>query len=325
MTDSRSIVVSGDLGSGKSTVTALLADRLGIRRMSMGDIYRDMARKRGMSALQLNLHSERDETVDDRIDQLQADIAKTGERLIVDSRLAWHFFADAFKVHLLVDPIVAAERVMSRPSTQVESYSSTSEAVARLQARNESERARFIKKYGIDKARLRNYDMICDTTRAPQREIVSQIVKAFNGILWHEVLSQSPPLLLLDPARIYPSRDIQGLKILSDAGFVAVVVEDGIEELKPISIAYANPYFYVVDGHRRLSAALQGNFTLIAGRLVAEAEEKVEGDLSARQYFQTKVSPAMIYNWETAHRIKLPRPSISKIIAQADVPDSQDI
>jgi CMP/dCMP kinase len=312
MTDRRSIVVSGDLGSGKSTVSMLLADRLGVRRISMGNIYRDMARKRGMSALQLNLHSERDETVDDHIDQLQADIAKTGEQLIVDSRLAWHFFADAFKVHLVVDPTVAAERVMSRPSTQVESYSSVSEAVLRLQARNESERARFIRKYGADKARLRNYDVICDTTRAPQTEVVSDIVAAIDGTLGYEVLYQSPPLLLLDPARIFPSHDIGEGGSLSDAAFVTAIGEEGLEELEPISIAYANPYFYVVDGHRRLSAALQNNFTLIMGRLIAEAEEKVVGDLSAQQYFDENVSLSMIHHWEAAHRIKLPRQSITR-------------
>ena len=40
------------------------------------------------------------------------------------------------------------------------------EAKAKLRERSESERGRFIVRYGVDKARLRNYDLICDTTRA---------------------------------------------------------------------------------------------------------------------------------------------------------------
>ena len=86
MPSRKSIVVSGDLGSGKSTVTSLLARHLGLRRVSMGDLHRAIAQDgTGMSALQLNVHAERDEAVDDRLDQLQAEMAKSNEQLIVDS------------------------------------------------------------------------------------------------------------------------------------------------------------------------------------------------------------------------------------------------
>ena len=65
-----------------------------------------------MTALQFNLHSELDDKVDHYIDQLQHDIASSGERMVVDSRLAWHFFTDALKVHLITEPIMAARRVL---------------------------------------------------------------------------------------------------------------------------------------------------------------------------------------------------------------------
>src|SRR6266496_1907993 len=210
MTNRRSIVMSGDLGSGKSTISRQVASRLGLRRLSMGDLYRNMAQERGMSALQLNLHAERDEAVDGYIDQLQAEIARSHEQLVIDSRLSWFFFSDAFKVYLIVDPVTAARRVMSRPANDVEAYSSVEEAVDRLRSRSNSERIRFIRKYAVDKTRLRNYDMVCDTTRAGPDEIVDRIVAAFNGTFGQEILAHSPPLLLLDPARIYPSQDISG-------------------------------------------------------------------------------------------------------------------
>ena len=104
MATGRSIVVNGDLGSGKSTVSTLLAQRLGIRRISVGDLYREMARQRGVSALELNLHAELDDKIDHYVDRLQSDIAMSGEPLVVDSRLAWYFFRDALKVHLITDP-----------------------------------------------------------------------------------------------------------------------------------------------------------------------------------------------------------------------------
>src|SRR5215217_2759262 len=122
MATQRSVVINGDLGSGKSTVSRLLAGRIGIRRISVGDLYRDMARQRDMTALQLNLHAELDDKIDHYVDQLQADIAMSGEPLVVDSRLAWFFFRNAVKVHLVTDPAVAAARVMGRPSDDVERY-----------------------------------------------------------------------------------------------------------------------------------------------------------------------------------------------------------
>ena len=46
MTVGQSIVFNGDLGSGKSTVSVEIAKRLGMRRVSVGDLYREMAQQR---------------------------------------------------------------------------------------------------------------------------------------------------------------------------------------------------------------------------------------------------------------------------------------
>src|SRR5215475_5563414 len=148
MATGRSVVVNGDLGSGKSTVSTLLAQQLGIRRISIGDLYREMAQQRGLTALELNLHAELDDKIDHYVDQLQGDLATSGEQVIVDSRLAWHFFDDALKVHLIADPVVAARRVLGRPADVTEAYASLPEARRRIAERSESERARFISRYG---------------------------------------------------------------------------------------------------------------------------------------------------------------------------------
>src|SRR4051794_1003396 len=124
MTRPRTVVLNGDLGSGKTTVSVLLAQRLGVRRVSIGDLYRRMAAEHGMTALQFNLHSEVDDRVDHSIAQLQHDIAAAGESLVVDSRLAWHFFTDALKVHLITEPMIAARRVLGRTGDPVENYRS---------------------------------------------------------------------------------------------------------------------------------------------------------------------------------------------------------
>jgi cytidylate kinase len=305
MASSRSIVVSGDLGSGKSTVSRELARRVALRRVSVGDLYRQMAQSRGMSALQLNLHAELDDAVDGYVDQLQAEIAKSDEQLVVDGRLAWFFFTDAFKVHLITDPAVAAHRVLSRPSDEVEAYSSLAEAKDRLGNRSDSERVRFLARYGADKNRLRNYDLVCDTTRAQSGEVVDHIIAAYQGSVGGQILSDSPPLLLLDPWRIYPSREIRHPESLGAPG-PADHPADGLAGLPPLTVGYAGCYFFVADGHRRLSAAIRGGFRLVAATLLAEGDEQVADGLTALQYFESRVSPTVIRNWQAAHGITLP-------------------
>lgn len=282
MATGRSVVINGDLGSGKSTVSVLLAQRLGIRRVSVGDLYREMAQQRGMTALELNLHAELDDKIDFYVDRLQRDAATSGEQLIVDSRLAWFFFTGALKVHLVAEPSVAAQRVLSRPANTVERYTSVEQARERLAVRSQSERVRFRSRYGADKARLRNYDLICDSTRATPDEIVERIVAAFHG----------PPAettLFIDPERIHPT-----------AG-------RGAHDDGPIRLGYAQPCFFVIDGHRRVSEVIRAGRTLIGATLTAEADEPVDGR-SALRFFDIECTPTRTLEWEHDHGLTLPAP-----------------
>ena len=171
--------------------------------------------------------------------QLQSDIATSGEILVVDSRLAWFFFHDALKVHLITDATVAARRVLGRPADTVESYASLDEARQRLAERSESERIRFLERYGADKTRLRNYDLVCDTTRATPEEIVSRVVEALGG-------PGDRPLLYVDPRRVIPG----------DAA------ADG-----PIRLRYARPDFVAVAGRAALERADREGRALVRAAL----------------------------------------------------------
>jgi CMP/dCMP kinase len=241
----RSVVINGDLGAGKSTVSVLLAERLGIRRISVGDLYREMAQQRGMTALQLNIHAELDDKIDHFVDRLQSDIAASGEQLVVDSRLAWFFFHEALKVHLVTEPTVAAQRALGRPASTVESYASIEEARERLAVRSESERARFISRYGADKTRLRNYDVVCDTTRATPLEIVDRVLDVLKT-------PREDTALFIDPLRIRPAPGRPE--------------RDG-----PVRLVFAAPDFFAVAGHDRVRAAAETGDTLVEAALTPDS------------------------------------------------------
>ena len=61
-------------------------------------------------------------------------LAEATEPLVVDSRLAWHFLPAAVKVHLVIDPEVAAGRVLDREGARAEQYGSVAEALERIAA-----------------------------------------------------------------------------------------------------------------------------------------------------------------------------------------------
>jgi cytidylate kinase len=305
MSNHRSVVINGDLGSGKSTVSVELASRLGLRRISVGDMYREMAQRRGMTALQLNLHAELDDAIDSAVDNLQSEIARSGEQLVVDSRLAWFFFHEAFKVHLITEPNEAARRVLARPHSEVENYASLEEAKKNLHSRSESERMRFLTRYGADKYRLRNYDLVADSTRATPDEVTSAVQAAFEGRLGAEILREQTPLLLLDPMRIYPTREFD----YADETLAEELAGAGPEDLEPLTIGHSGQEYYVIDGHRRLSAAVQNGVRLVPGLLLAESEEPVTNRLSANDYFRVHVTPEVIETWERAHKTELHSPS----------------
>ena len=256
----RSVVLNGDLGSGKITVSKLLAARLGIRRISVGELYRAMAEEQGMTALQINLHAELDDKIDHLVDQMQRDIAASGEQLIVDSRLAWHFFTDAVKVHLITEPDVAATRVLGRPADTVESYDSVAQARAGLTQRSASERQRFQTRYGVDKSRLRNYDLVCDTTRASPDEVVDAIVRYLRDDDHGPGVTRCD----VDSLRIWPAAEA------SDAN--------------PIAVGYCEPHFFVVQGQNQLAEARRTGAPLVSTVLVAEGTEDLAGTTCERYF-----------------------------------------
>jgi cytidylate kinase len=81
-------------------------------------------------------------------------------------------------VKLVVDPRVAAERIMTDPKREKERYPDLAATIAALAARKQSELARFRKYYGVDLNDLANYDLVIDTSARAPTEIERLIIAA---------------------------------------------------------------------------------------------------------------------------------------------------
>lgn len=173
------ISITGDLGSGKSTVMKILADRHTVERVSAGTIQREMAKSMGMTIEQFNRFMEGDPQFDKKLDDYLASYDGKEGNYIFDSRLAWHFIPSTLSIYLKVDPRVAAERIFNADRSD-EKYSSVDEALEKISARRESEVRRYKEFYNLEVLDLSNYDCVIDTTSLTPEEVAKKIEEKVN-------------------------------------------------------------------------------------------------------------------------------------------------
>lgn len=173
------ITLSGHIGSGKSSVAKLLGESIGFDVINSGALQRDIAQQHGLTTLALNEHSLTDRRVDDEIDARLIAVGHSRDRVIVDSRLAWHFIEGGFNVFLTVADTIGAERVY-HAMRDSESHGSLEDALLNNQQRCQMEDQRFFKLYGIHYLDLSNYHAVIDSSYLAPDAVCEQIVRAFE-------------------------------------------------------------------------------------------------------------------------------------------------
>lgn len=176
------ISITGDLGSGKSTVCRYLKEQYGFNVYSTGVIQRSLAEKYNMTTYDFNKYMETHPEIDEEIDAALTERGKRDEDMILDSRMAWHFVPDSFKVYLAVDTDTAVGRVLEDHRGTVETYGSFDDAKCRLLERKASENLRYSTKYGVDCADLLNFDLVVDTTQITPQEVAETIMKKYRQL-----------------------------------------------------------------------------------------------------------------------------------------------
>ena len=182
MVKKRIITLGGMPGSGKSSTGRRLAEVLGYRRLSSGDFFRDMALKRGMSVEEINRVAEHDPSLDHATD---AWIRAQGESqdFVIDSRTAFHWIPEAFKVFLRLDPREAARRTflhIEKEGRIGQIAVSAEDVYDKTVARIDSERKRYATLYGLDYTDEARYDLVVDTGPNDLETVVGMIADAYR-------------------------------------------------------------------------------------------------------------------------------------------------
>ena len=191
------ITINGHLGSGKSTVCDLLKDQYGFTVFNTGSIQRQFANEMNISTLELNKKSRDDFSFDNQIDSTIVEYAKAhvGKRVVFDSRLAWHFVPESFKVRLIIRPEIAAGRVYLNRQSKEEQYSSAREALDMLSERQNAEAERYRMIYNIDINDENNYDLIVDTSDLSPEAVAQAIIENYKEFILQRIDSQKQSFL----------------------------------------------------------------------------------------------------------------------------------
>ena len=178
------ITIAGRPGSGKSTTAKAVAAQLGFQHFSSGGLFRQIAQEHGIDLLQANLSAEQNSEIDHAVDGRLREINETEDKIVIDSRTAWHWMPASFKVFLDLDMQTAAERILAdmddsrRASEHVSG--DPAEYAKVLQARLDSEKRRYEALYKINPYDTGNYDLVVDTAANNVERVVQKVLEGFR-------------------------------------------------------------------------------------------------------------------------------------------------
>ena len=173
------ITISGYPGSGKTTVADFLARRLNLKRYSGGDFMRELARKKGISLLELSKKAEKSSEVDREIDKMYKKLQRE-DNFVIDSRLGFMFLPNSIKIFLSVNPKIGAKRIFKQGRGIEKENTTLAKTLENIKRREKSERLRYKKYYGISIDDLSNYDIIIDTSTMNEEEENNSVLRAIK-------------------------------------------------------------------------------------------------------------------------------------------------
>ena len=175
------ISLSGDLASGKGTVSNILTADLNYGLYRNGEYFRKLAKEMGMDVTSFNVYVKEHPEIDRQIENSAAEYAKQNDNFVIDARLGWYAVPESFKVYLKVDLDVSAQRAFydeKRKST--EKFNTVEEQKQDIIRRYNYENERYWNLYQIRKNDMSNYDLVVDTTDKTPEEVAKIIEEEYS-------------------------------------------------------------------------------------------------------------------------------------------------
>ncbi len=182
------ITITGDIASGKGTVTSLLKKELGYEIYKNGEYVRKLAKEMNMSIVEFQEVLNNNEEIDKQVEKSAQQYAKEHDNLIIDARLGFYAVPHSFKVYLKVELEEAAKRAYADALRKdTEQYESIEVAMKDIKYRYEQENMRYLKTYGVKRDDMSNYDLVIDTTNKTPEEVSNIILDEYKKWLENKV------------------------------------------------------------------------------------------------------------------------------------------
>lgn len=177
--DDLCIAISGSHGTGTSTTGEKLAERLGLRFVSAGAVFREFAKKRGDSIKNFTLIVESDPYLKEELDKHIELEAQQGGVVVEGRMVAWTAGENAHLRIMLRAPFdVRVERIAKRDEKSI------TRASEETRKREREEKEWFYHHFQVDIEDTTIYDLIIDSSRFNSNAIVALILAALDQLGW---------------------------------------------------------------------------------------------------------------------------------------------
>lgn len=166
------ITIFGMAGTGKTSAGKALAEKLKYKFFSGGDFAREAASRLEVTINELDSLSETDSKYDLERDKIIEEFGKNNDNFVAESRLAWYFIPDSFKICFICDFNIRTKRIAMRESKEW--------AIVREETRQreKSIKERFDKYYNIsDIEDPSNFDFVVDTESNSLLQVIDIILR----------------------------------------------------------------------------------------------------------------------------------------------------
>ena len=169
------ITITGQSGTGSSSVARLLADKLRYHHVSAGDIFREMASRLSMNLVEFELYVKEHPEYDLGMDKKQRALAEEHANFVLESRLGWYLVKDTFKVLITCSDEARVKRVMEKEGITED------KAEQHIVQREATFAERCRELYGLeDLWNPNHFDLTIDSTEKSSEGIASEIREAIS-------------------------------------------------------------------------------------------------------------------------------------------------
>jgi cytidylate kinase len=172
------VTIGGPHGTGKSTYAKMIARQFGLRYVSAGQLFRDLAKEKGVSLEELSKQAANSPEIDRMIDQRSAAEAQKGDAVVEGQLAAWMAKDLAqVRIYLKAPDEERIARIAKRDRLKHEA--------ARRQTleRERIQRERYRRYYGVNIDDLSLYNIVIDTGSRSVESTSAELVRRIDEIL----------------------------------------------------------------------------------------------------------------------------------------------